>query len=128
MIGFFREITERKEAQQALQREHQVLRDALKSQDRERQLIAYEIHDGLAQYLAAAIMQCEAPRQLEGRNPEEVLRCCDGGVDLLRKSLAEARRLISGLRPPILDESGIMAAIEHLVEDIAAHGGPRIAY
>lgn len=45
---------------------------------------------------------------------------------MLRRSLAEARRLISGLRPPILDESGIMAAIGHLVHDIAAEGGPEV--
>lgn len=42
---------------------------------------------------------------------------------MLRQSHAEARRLISGVRPPILDESGIVAAIAHLVND--EHRGPR---
>jgi signal transduction histidine kinase len=128
LIGFFRDITERKEAHETLEREDRVLRELLKSQDRERQLIAYEIHDGLAQHLAAAIMQFEALRQLKERSPEEALRGCDAGLDMLRRSLAEARRLISGLRPPILDESGIVAAIGHLVHDIASQGGPEVEY
>jgi signal transduction histidine kinase len=39
----------------------------------------------------------------------------DVSRQLLRDSLAEARRLISGLRPPILDEAGVVAALEYLV-------------
>ena len=34
---------------------------------------------------------------------------------MLRRSIDETRRLISGLRPPILDESGILAAVEYLI-------------
>ena len=40
-----------------MQREHRTLKHLLESSDHERQLIAYEIHDGLAQQLAGAIMQ-----------------------------------------------------------------------
>ena len=128
MIGFFRDMTERKEAQEALGREHRVLRELLKSQDRERQLIAYEIHDGLAQQLVGSIMQCETVRSLKDRNPAEANRRCDEGLDMLRRSLAETRRLISGLRPPVLDELGVLAAIGHMVRDITAAGGPEIDY
>src|SRR5690606_761268 len=39
------------------------------------------------------------------------------GVSLLREALAEGRRLISDLRPPILDERGVIAAIEYLVSE-----------
>ena len=38
-------------------------------------------------------------------------------MHLLRNTLTEARRLMSGLRPPILDESGILAAVEYLVNE-----------
>ena len=125
-IGIFRDVTERKRIHEALQREHQVLRHLLASQDRERQLIAYEIHDGLAQHLAAAIMHFETLHQTDDRIPLRISQNCSAGLDMLRRSLAEARRLISGLRPPILDESGIVAAIGHLVHDIAAQGGPEV--
>ena len=52
VLGLFRDITERKQAQAALERERRTLKHLLQSSDHERQLIAYEIHDGLAQYLA----------------------------------------------------------------------------
>lgn len=125
-VGFFRDVTERKKNHEELEREHRVLRHLLDSQDRERQLIAYEIHDGLAQHLAAAIMQFETIHQSEGNIPARISNNCDAGLDMLRRSLSEARRLISGLRPPILDESGIVAAIGHLVHDITARGGPEV--
>lgn len=94
----------------------QTLRTLLDRQERERQLVAYEIHDGLAQYLSAAIMHLET---YEAGLPEgvgsnshisEVLR-------LLRTATAEARHLIAGLRPPALDELGLVEAIEALVAD-----------
>ena len=43
--------------EEALKREHRTLKHLLQSSDHERQTIAYEIHDGLAQQLAGAIMQ-----------------------------------------------------------------------
>jgi PAS domain S-box-containing protein len=128
LIGFFRDITERKQAQEALQREHRVLRGLLQSQDRERQLIAYDIHDGLAQQLAGAIMQFETLYQSSDRNTEQAAASCGAGVEMLRKTLSEARRLISGLRHPILEESGIVAAIRDMANETAARGGPHVDY
>jgi PAS domain S-box-containing protein len=50
LLGIFRDVTERWRSQEALQRERRTLQHMLESSDHERQLIAYEIHDGLAQY------------------------------------------------------------------------------
>ncbi len=128
LIGFCRDITERKEARETLQREHRVLRDLLKSQDRERQLIAYDIHDGLAQQLVGAIMQFEMVHLQASQNKPEAMENCDAGLRMLRKALAEARRLIGGLRPPILDELGVVAAIGHIVHDESDDDGPEIDF
>jgi len=128
VIGFFRDVTERRQAYEALQRGHRVLRQLLNAQDRERQLIAYEIHDGLAQQLTAATMQFQASHQLSDDSPEKASAAYEAVVEMLRQALAEARRLISGLRPPILDESGIAAAIAHLVHDVMSQGGPDVEF
>jgi len=115
-------------------RERNLLRRLLEIQERERQLVSYEIHDGLAQYLAGAIMHFEAWRAALGDHPGVgELR---EGMRLLRAAAEEARRLIEGLRPPALDELGIVAAIESLVSDARAEvpevtfghelGGPRL--
>lgn len=54
LLALFRDVTERKQAHGALMRERKTLQHMLRASDHERQLIAYEIHDGLAQQLAAA--------------------------------------------------------------------------
>jgi signal transduction histidine kinase len=103
-----------KQSERDLQRERCMLRRLIDIQEKERQLVSYEIHDGLAQYIAGAIMHLEAHlHDLEGREPRDLME----GMRLLRAAAEESRRLIGGLRPPSLDELGIVAAIESLVAD-----------
>ena len=116
-IGFFRDITERRESEEALQKEHRALNHLLKAQDRERQITVYEIHDGLAQKLTAAIMQFQMFDRIRYEVSEEASRAGIVVRELLDQSLAEARHLINGMRPPILDECGVVPAIEHLICD-----------
>jgi signal transduction histidine kinase len=73
-------------------------------------------------------MQFESCEQLKNENPQQASDCFSAGLHLLKKSLAEARRLIAGLRPPILDESGIVAAVAHLVHDVMSQGGPDVEF
>jgi PAS domain S-box-containing protein len=115
--GIDRNITKRKKAEKALQREHQTVKQLLEASDRELKLIAYEIHDGLAQLLTATMMQCQTHNRLKGDNPEEASRACDTGQQLLAKCLSEVRRLISRVRLPLLDERGVVEAVRNLVFD-----------
>jgi PAS domain S-box-containing protein len=126
--GLFFDITQNKQAQKALEREHRTLKHLLQSSDHERQTIAYEIHDGLAQYLAGALMQFDVHEHLKEINPREAAKAYEAGVTMLRQGHYEARRLISGVRPPILDEAGVVAAISHLVNEHTRRRGPKIAF
>lgn len=103
-----------KESQQTLEHERHVLRQLLEIQERERQVVAYEIHDGLAQYLAGAMMHFQALEHATGRVPTGDLT---EGLRLLAAAAEESRRLIGGLRPPTLDELGIIDSVEALVRD-----------
>ena len=122
------DITERKQAEEALAREHRNLKHLLQASDHERQLIAYEIHDGLAQELAGAIMQFEAFDHLKETMPKQAADAYHAGMTMLRQGHFEARRLIAGVRPPILDEEGIVAAVGHLVNEHIRLKGPKIEY
>lgn len=114
---------ERKLAEESLQAERRRLLDLYESQEYERKLAAYEIHDGITQYAAGAIMHLESyQRALGGQSSPPELQLVD---HLVRKTLEESRRLINGFRPPILDEQGIVAAIEYLVEEQTA-AGPKV--
>jgi len=128
MLALAQDISDRKQAQQRLLDEQQTLRQLLESQERERRLIAYEIHDGLAQQLAAAAMYCGNFEQLRQTNPEEAIKSHEAGVIMLEKALAETRRLIGGLRPAVLDESGLVAAVENLISNIEAEGTTKIEF
>lgn len=109
------DISALKKSEHELGRERTVLRRLLEIQEQERQLVSYEIHDGLAQYLAGGLMHLEACRHSlgEGGVPREL----EEGIRLLRAAAEESRRLIGGLRPPALDELGIVEAVESLVAD-----------
>ncbi len=122
------DITERKKAHEALERERRTLKHMLRASDHERQLIAYDIHDGLAQQLAGAIMQFEVFDHLKEAKPKQAADAYHAATTMLRQAHSEARRLISGVRPPILDESGVVAAIAHLVNDRGFKGGPHIVF
>lgn len=126
LMAVGRDITERRQAQEALERERRTLLHMLRASDHERQVIAYDIHDGLAQQLAAAIMQFQSHESLKHQHPRKAKTAQDAGIQMLQQAHFEARRLISGVRPPILDESGIAAAIAHLIHDQRTWKGPKI--
>lgn len=106
----------------------EVLRDLVDIQERDRRLVAYEIHDGLAQQLTGTLYSFQIFQQLRERSPEEAEKAFGQGMELLSESLAEARRLINGLRPPILDDHGIVDAIDYLVCEAGKRGDLTIEF
>ncbi len=117
ILTIARDITERERAAAALVQEQQVLRRLLDSHERDRRLVAYEIHDGLIQYLTGAIMRLQALADLVPAESGDARDELELALHLARTALREGRRLLSGLRPPILDEAGLVAAVEYLVQE-----------
>ena len=115
----------RKQAEEALKAERQQLVHLLQVQEYERKLIVYEIHDGLVQYATGATMHLGG--YLNDRENQPASPQLDLVMMLLQRTIQEGRRLINGLRPPILDEEGVVAAIEHLIQDTIT-GGPEITF
>lgn len=122
-LGMVEDITDRKEAEQQAVQERELLRQLLDLHERERKVIAYEIHDGLAQQLTGALFTFQALGQIRDKASPEAQSLLTSGLQLLTDGIAETRRLISGLRPPILDESGVVVAIEYLVADFEKRSG-----
>jgi signal transduction histidine kinase len=92
------------------------LAEALSLAERDRQLLGYELHDGLVQSLAAAAMLLEGAGTQANFPSPEVQENYVGGVRLLRETIAEARRLIRGLATVELDDRGLVSALERLVD------------
>ena len=123
-----RDITARKQMEDALNKEQQLLRNLLDLQEQDRKLVAYEIHDGLAQQLAGALYKFQSIERLRDLDTDAAREMFDEAIGLLRDAMVEARRLIGGLRPPILDESGVVDAIDDLVSQQRQRGGPEIEF
>lgn len=79
----------------------------------ERQRLAREIHDTLAQGLAGIITQLEAAAQATAE-PRAHRRHLDTAADLARESLDEARRSVRALAPVALDRRTLATALEEL--------------
>jgi signal transduction histidine kinase len=111
-----RQIAEREQRLQDLVRQLQV------AQEDERRRVAYEIHDGLAQVAASAHQHLQtfadyhAPESPGGR------QALDRTVELVQRTVREARRLIAGLRPTALDDFGLGTAIRLEVEALRSEG------
>ena len=127
-VAIVRDITKRKLIEESLKRERRGLRQMVNLQERDRQLVSYEIHDGLAQQLAGAMMKFQAVRAALPHDDAATASVFDEAERSLTDALAEARRLISGLRPPVLDEAGVVAAIEYLIGEHQQRGCPNISF
>jgi signal transduction histidine kinase len=106
----------------------QVLKQGIDLQERQHSLIAFEIHDGLIQCITAARMHLQAAAEgLAGMAPEAAAHFARG-MDLLQEGIDEARCLIRGLHPPVLDGVGLAPAIESLVEQQRTAEGRQIEF
>jgi signal transduction histidine kinase len=82
---------------------------------RERQTIARDLHDGLGQELNAASIKLDALRNDRSRISQPAL---DEIAQLLEGVVREMRSLTAQLNPPVLEQLGLVAAIEWLSEEM----------
>ncbi|NUS11588.1 MAG: sensor histidine kinase, partial [Streptomyces sp.] len=88
----------------------------------ERQRMAGEIHDTLAQGLAGIVTQLQAAEQADG-DPARRRRHVTAATRLARESLAEARRSVDALRPQPLETAGLGEALAGVADRWSAlHG------
>ncbi len=118
--GITTDITERRRILDSLKAEQELMSRTIEEQDRERQLIVYGVHDGVMAYAAGALMHLESLRLPAGNDAaQEVI---DTVAADLRRTVDEGRRLIDGIRTPVLDDLGVVAALEQLIhEEDRAH-------
>jgi signal transduction histidine kinase len=82
----------------------------------ERNGIARDIHDTLAQGFGAILMQLQAAQRGAGSLPSAVARSLDTAVDLARTHLVEARRSVAALRPHSSEHEDVAAALHRMVD------------
>ena len=93
----------------------------------ERNRLAREIHDTLAQGLTGIVVQLEAAERLALKQPQRAAACLERAKQLARQSLEEARRSLWNLRPTPLERRSLQEALREEVvrfgeqDGLAAH-------
>ncbi len=90
------------------------------TEEQESRQLAFDLHDGLVQIIVASYQHLQASQAANGRNPAVQERELEQGIQLLRKAIYEARRLIGQLRPAGLDDFGLAHALRLHVAQLAA--------
>lgn len=81
------------------------------AREEERRRLRRDLHDSLGPSLATLTLQAEAARDLVTVNPEKCVAFLDDVIDGTQNALADIRRVVYALRPPALDDLGLVAAI-----------------
>jgi two-component system NarL family sensor kinase len=98
-----------------------------KVQEDERRHLARELHDGLGQTLTALTLQLERLREkLDGAVPPELAARLDDSVEMARLALNESREMSRLLRPPVLDDLGVGAALSWLARTLEQRTGLKV--
>jgi PAS domain S-box-containing protein len=90
--------------------------------EEERRLIAYELHDGLAQMVVSTHQHLQAFAARHRPRTQPTRAELDQVLDLARRSVTEIRRVIAGLRPTALDDFGLATALRMQVAALQADG------
>ncbi len=90
------------------------------SREEERRRLRRDLHDGLGAQLAALIMQTGAIRSRLHSDPAAADQSLRELRDELRVALDDIRRLVYGLRPPALDELGLIGALRARLDRLQA--------
>ena len=95
------------------------------AREEERRRIRRDLHDSLGPTLGAVTLRIETARNLATSDPERADQVLRETTDQVRDVLVEVRRLAHALRPPALDELGLVRALEQQAEALVgrrAHG------
>jgi two-component system NarL family sensor kinase len=96
----------------ALSVEVQHARERLVSaREEERRRLRGDLHDGLGPTLAGAVLTIDAARRVLAVDPIGADALLDQAAATVESTVADVRRLVYGLRPPALDQLGLVGAL-----------------
>jgi two-component system NarL family sensor kinase len=101
----------------------------VESQEEERARLSRDLHDGISQWLVSIKLQIEAGiiRLTSGQQPA-AQAVFEHAADQLSNVMAEVRRISHNLRPAILDDIGLAAALHHLGQEYTLSSGTPVHF
>ncbi len=100
-----------------IQRESEISRFAksvLTATEMERRRVASEVHDGVGQVLLSLLFHLDAVSSIISSDDQELIKEINQSRELANMAVSEVRRVISALRPTVIDDFGLPGALEYL--------------
>ena len=123
-VGVCFDITRQVEQRARLQEREAVMRRLQQLGEREHAFLSAGIHDGLLQDIIGCDMLMQGAAQLD---PEILEKRLERARQSLRSAIKHGRRLISELRPMIMDEQGLLSGIEFYAAEVENRSGIRMS-
>jgi two-component system, NarL family, sensor kinase len=97
------------------------------AREEERRRLRRDLHDGLGPALASIVLKLDATRSMPAEDRPRVDMLLTELRSETQEAIADIRRLVYELRPPALDELGLIGALSEQATRLSQAGGPRIA-
>jgi signal transduction histidine kinase len=100
----------------------------LEIQERERERIILEIHDGIAQTLASAFQHLQTVDNIGGLREEYSRQFFIRAMRLIRQAIQETRGIINRITPPTLDRLGLMPTLQQELKQLEKEMGYQVSF
>lgn len=100
--------------------------ELVKSREEERRRLRRDLHDELGPQLASLKLNLDVARNLVSRDPRAAEALLLDLRSQIQSAIADIRRLVFNLRPPALDELGLIGAIQEYTSQIVSQDGLQI--
>ena len=119
------DMTERRRARQMIQT---LTHELLKAQETERYKIARDLHDHIAQDLSSLKIGLQTAFNGEQPGKDLTREQADHLIEILQRSISEVRNLAYDLRPPGLDQFGLVRTLYTYCEEFAHNNGFKVDF
>jgi len=96
------------------------------AREEERRRLRRDLHDGLGPALAGAALKVEAAENLFASDPAAASGLLEDARAEIQDAVADVRRLVHALRPPALDELGLVGAVREQAERLSVGDHPHV--
>jgi signal transduction histidine kinase len=92
------------------------------AREEERRRLRRDLHDGLGPSLGGVALRIDTARNLATRDPQKADQLLRQAREDVTAALADVRRLVHDLRPPALDDVGLLGAVRQQAERLRVPG------
>ncbi|WP_423383223.1 PAS domain-containing protein [Burkholderia sp. LMG 32019] len=131
MVGWIMDISDRRRAEEQLRESREELKrlsaSILRAREEEKARIARELHDDLGQQLTALKMVTAVlDNKLKGAEAGSPEAMVGNLYSMIDQIVVSVRRIAADLRPRMLDDLGLVPAVDWLIEDFSSRYGIRV--